>query len=125
MLYFNGLPTVLAAVARRMHSTLAAAYFDDLPVVDIAAGRGTGAESIRAVARAFGAPPAPGKGYPPGQYRCFLGAHIRTSGAASRCEVGVEPKDATRHTIIDAIDHALAENRLHPGAASKLCGMLG
>ena len=67
VLSFNRLPTILTAVLRRMHVTIAAAYFDDMPVVDVACARASGTQSLRAVAAAVGAPPSPGKSFGPGQ----------------------------------------------------------
>ena len=123
VLSFNRLPTLLTAVIRRIHTTLAAAYFDDMPVVDTMAGWFTGTASLRAVATAAGSPPHPDKGFPPGQYRHFLGANLRLAGAAERSKVTAEPKTAMRQAITKAIDTALETNQLSPGAASKLMGV--
>ena len=116
----NRLPRLFTAVHRRVFVVLTAAYFDDIPVVDIAAGPGSAQVVVRSVLKAVGAAPTPAKGAPLDQYRHLLGTNIRLAGFAARREITSEPKSSTRRGLEETIKRHSTEQTLHPGDASKL-----
>ena len=122
---FNRLPTLLTAGVRRMYGVLCSAYFDDIPVVDVSFGLGSGWAALLQVLAASGAPPAPGKCMGPGLYRTFLGTGIRLADVALQGNLRLEARDATRHSICALIQEALSSRTLGSGTAAKLRGMLG
>ena len=122
---FNRLPTLLAAAARRMHFVLLSAYFDDLPVLDVAAGGQSAMIATTSMLVMAGAPPGEDKVFPFSQYRTFLGVDVRVPEAMTAQRVHLAPLSRTVQTICSTSDQALKESRLSPGSAAKLRGQLG
>jgi len=125
VLSFNRLPVLVVAALRRSFACIAAAYFDDMPVLDVSVGGGSALGALQQVLGAVGAPPAEEKGFGPAQYRAFLGTHARLAEAMRGACVTIEPKESTRGAVIEQIDTALSTDSLPSGAASKLRGTLG
>jgi len=113
------------AALRRSFACTTAAYFDDLPVIDVHAGCGAARSALRVLLGAIGAPPGPEKGFGGAQYRVFLGANVRVPEAVSKARITIEPNESTRSSIVEMIDRAVADASLTRGVTSKLRGMIG
>ena len=77
VLNFNRLPTLFVAVARRIGAAIAAAYFDDIAIVDPYSFAPTARRFNTRLWRLFGILLQEQKGYPSSADRVFLGASIR------------------------------------------------
>ena len=117
---FNRLPTLLTAISRRFFLVPTAAYFDDIPTVDLVMAQGSGQSMVRRSLALIGAAPSPDKGAPMAQYRVFLGTHARLAGAVLRKVITFEPKEATRRAAVSVMQIMLKLKSCAAGAASKL-----
>ena len=122
MVTFNRYPALITAMLRRMCGLLAAAYFDDNLLVDIACAAGGSKSMLNWGYTTMGTPPKPAKSFPMQSHRGFLGAVLDLADVATEGTVTVIPKEATRRQVVNDIQRALADSRMTPGQAAKLRG---
>ena len=119
---FNRLPTLTTAVSRRVAGILAGAYFDDIATVDLLCARGSGQALSRLILRTVGAEPSVEKGMPMGQSRNYLGVAVHMGRASSEGTVDLEPREATRLTVMSMVKTAVDKGTMGESDAAKLRG---
>ncbi len=122
---FNRWPRFLEAASRRFLKVLAAMYFDDMSVQDLASGKGSAQGAVSSLATALGRPFAPPKRQPMASLANFLGIQHDLSRAIDRNLVTFRPKPELVQKVEDMVSEAMQKDCLTPGAASKLRGVLG
>lgn len=121
---FNRFPQLGIAVTRRCLYGLVAAYFDDELSVECLRDTDLSQRSLQAVFTAMGAPPQEGKSFPPTANRHYLGTSVHAGEVPISGSLRFQPKDSTRHKVLQKIETALSTSFLEADTAGKLRGDL-
>ena len=118
----QSLPTLAVAVTRRVIGVAAAAYFDDVLTVDIAALAHHAQQCTANALRLVGAPP---ETLTPAYHRVYLGAVVDVGAVMDTGEVICSPKHHTVHRVIEHVNEVAVSRSFPSGRASKLRGIAG
>jgi len=120
---FNALPELEVTFCRRALTVPSSHYVDDVPTMDIAAGKGEAQRTVAEVFEASGRPFSVEKRSPMGEDNIFLGVE-HDLRAARQGHIFQRPKPGRADTIKRLTADARAHQRLTPAQAGKLSGLL-
>ena len=98
---------------------MAAAYFDDNLLVDIASSAQRAKDMLCWAFSALGTPPKAAKAFPMQSHRAFLGAVLDLGEVATEGIVTVIPKEANRHQVIDDVTQSLQTGHMTSAQVAK------
>ena len=121
---FNRFPQLGIAATRRCLYGVVAAYFDDELSLECLRDTDLSQRSLQAMFKALGAAPQEGKSFPPAANRHYLGTSVHVGEIPISGSLRFQPKDVTRHKVLQKISHALSSHLLEADVAGKLRGDL-
>eukprot|EP00435_Cladocopium_sp_Y103_P025431 s4491_g6.t1 len=121
---FNRFPQLGVAVTRRCLLGCCAAYFDDELSIEFVRDAQVSQQGLKMVFNLMGAPPQPGKCYPPTANRHYLGTSVHVGDAFTLGVVRYQPKSSTQWEVLSRLHEAVTTEHLDRDTASKLRGDL-